>query len=253
MHLTHKFPKRRILLCAALLLGNAPTILAADGTLALYANGESLATEGFVAPELTRDGWALRFAHVLVTLSDVTALQTDPPYDATSGTSPAATQTLPYDMVQNLTVDLATPGDDGRVLVATLAAPSGHYNAVTWSVVPATEGPWTGKSLVLIGTASRDGQVLPFTLTSEDAQTYTCGEYVGDQRKGFVTDGGHAELELTFHLDHIFGRHDMPPDAAINLGALGFDAVAAGGPQTLDLAGLHLGHVGEGHCAVSAR
>jgi hypothetical protein len=39
----------------------------------------------------------------------------------------------------------------------------------------------------------------------------------------------------------------------MNIDARGFDAFAGGGEQQIDLAGLHIGHVGEGHCAVSYR
>ena len=47
------------------------------GTLALVANGEDFVRQGFV----TKDGWQIDFNHVYVTLDDVTAYQTDPPFD----------------------------------------------------------------------------------------------------------------------------------------------------------------------------
>ncbi len=225
----------------------------AGGTLAIYANGEVLATQGFLTPELTRDGWEMRFDHVFVTLADVAAFQTDSPFDAEKGGAPAATTTVGFDDAQHVTIDLTRTDADGRVLVATAAAPEGHYNALAWSVVPATDGPWTGHSMVLIGTATRDGITQPFTLTSTATQSYTCGEYVGDARKGFVAAKGTADLELTFHLDHIFGRRDKAADDAINKAALGFDRFASSAAQVMDLDGLHIGHVGEGHCAVSHR
>lgn len=241
-----------VLIAAAVSFG-ATVKANAEGTLVLFANGEALTTEGFLAPELTHDGWELRFDHVFVTLAGISALQADPPYDAEAGGAPAAAVALPFDTADQLTLDLTNTNADGRVQVATLPAPVGHYNAVKWSVVPATSGGWVGHSMVLIGTATRDDESVAFTLTSADTHDYVCGEYVGDERKGFVTAGDAADLELTFHLDHIFGRLDKGADDAMNLGALGFNAFAAGGQQVMELAGLHIGHVGEGHCAVSYR
>lgn len=238
---------------AALFTVSAACIANADGTLTLHANGEELATAGFLAPELTRDGWELRFDHVFVTLAGVAAFQTDPPYEATSGDTPDATVTVPFNALDHTTIDLTDTGADGRVNLGTASAPVGHYNAIAWSVVPATTGDWVGQSIVLIGTAARDGETVPFTLISADTHAYLCGEYVGDERRGFVAAGGAADLELTFHLDHIFGRLDKSAADAMNLGALGFDAFAAGGTQVIELAGLHIGHVGEGHCAVTHR
>lgn len=234
-----------------LLLGLSAMPSQAAGTLHVYANGEALATEGFLAPELTRDGWQIVFDRITVTLADIAALQTDPPYDAKAGGQPVATVTVPLRDAVPMTIDLTDTEEDGRVLLGTLVAPAGHYNALVWSVVPAPEGPHAGLSMVLSGTATRDGQSVDFTLTSDATHRYTCGEYVGEARTGFLAERGTAEVELTFHLDHLFGRADKGPDDAMNLAALGFDAFAGGGVQAIDLRGLHIGHVGEGHCAVS--
>lgn len=237
-------------LAAALTIGTAA---AAQGSLHLFANGEALAREGFIAPALTRDGWELRFDHVFVTLAGVSALQTDPPYDAHAGDKPRATDTVVFDTIDQMTIDLTDTDAQGRVMLATAPAPAGHYNAVVWSVVPAQSGDWAGQSMVLVGTATRDGASVDFTLTSDATHDYTCGEYVGDARKGFVTAGSDAALELTFHLDHLFGRLDKEDADSMNIHALGFDAFAAGGTHQMTLTGLHIGHVGEGHCAVSHR
>lgn len=225
---------------------------AAGGELSIFANGEALATEGFVAPELTRDGWQLTFDHVFVTVSDVVAMQAEPPYDAEAGGEPAAAVSVALEPRGPRTVDLTETDEDGRVLMGTVAAPAGHYNAVSWAIVPATGGEWAGQSVVFVGTAARGDRTVDFVLASADSHAYVCGEYVGDARKGFVAEGGRADLELTFHLDHVFGRADKGRDDPMNVAARGFDAFA-GGMQTIDLAGLHVGHVGEGHCAIAGR
>jgi len=79
---------------------------------------------------------------------------------------------------------------------------------------------------------------------------------------------GTADMEMTFHFDHIFGDAETPMDDGLNVSALGFEpfaSVAEGGALDVDMAGLQaklsagdyqmlvdilptLGHVGEGHC-----
>ncbi|TVQ84760.1 MAG: hypothetical protein EA400_17070 [Chromatiaceae bacterium] len=224
------------------------TAVAQADSLALFASGEDLATEGFNAPKLTRDGWQLDFTRVIATFNRVTAWRTDPPFEADGPEISGAALVFggPF------TVDLVDADDEDRVALATLPAEAGHYNALSWALVPAAQGDFEGFSLVFEGTARRDEQEVPFVLATRDAVAYACGEYVGDERKGFVLADQGADLEITLHLDHLFGRADKPADDAMNLSALGFDAFAAGGMQEFSLAGLHVGHVGEGHCHDSA-
>jgi len=54
---------------------------AEKGTLQFHANGEDFVRQGFVS----KDGWAITFDHVYVTLADATAYQSDPPYDPHAG------------------------------------------------------------------------------------------------------------------------------------------------------------------------
>jgi hypothetical protein len=132
----------------------------------------------------------------------------------------------------------------------------------------ATEGPAVGYSLVAIATATKDGQTIPFTLKIDEELQFTCGDFVGDDRKGILQPGGKADLEATFHFDHLFGDGEAPPDDEINTGALGFAPLAAlaeNGKVEADSNALQqklspedynqlkgilpsLGHVGEGHC-----
>lgn len=245
--------KRSVLPC---LLGCMLTfpIMAAPveaGVLTFYASGEDLATEGFQAPHLTKDGWALTFSHIFVTLSDITAYQTEPAYDPNQGgpISGKAQVTLPDDHTLDLVMNAQ---DDHRALVgAVMDAPAGHYNALSWKMTKATEGILAGYSMVLTGTAEKDGETVPFQLYSAEERTYRCGEYIGDERKGLLSEQGAADLELTFHLDHIFGRADKPIDDPMNTQAPGFAPFANNGKkQILTLQGLHIGHAGEGHCNV---
>ena len=219
----------------------------ATGTLQFYANGEDFVRQGFVS----KDGWSINFDHVYITLSDVTAYQTDPPYDPHSGSAIKGKVKVGLDEVY--TVDLAEGGDDAPpILVGELKnAPAGHYNAISWKMAKASSGPSAGYSLVMIGTAMKNGQSIDFNINIEEECDYDCGEFVGDERKGIVQQGGTADVEMTFHFDHIFGDADTPMDDELNLDALGFAPfadTAAGKKVDLNMAELHLGHVGEGHC-----
>jgi hypothetical protein len=235
------------------------------GTLQFNANGEDFVRQGFVS----KDGWAVTFDHVYVTLTDITAYQSDPPYDPHSGGEVTAKTQVALDGVH--TVDLAEGGEDAPpILVGEVTdAPAGQYNAISWQMVNASDG----YSLDIVGTAEKDGQTIDFTIQVEPEYTYTCGEYVGDERKGMLQKDGTADLEMTFHFDHIFGDAETPPDDDLNVGAPGFEpfaGIAQGGTLDVDMADLQsqlsaadyqmlvdilptLGHVGEGHCHCETR
>jgi len=218
----------------------------ATGKLQFYANGEDFVRQGFVS----KDGWSISFDHVYITLSDITAYQTSPPYDPNSGNDIDGKVTVALD--EAYTVDLAEGGEDAPpILVDEISdVPVGHYNAISWKMAKAISGPAAGHSLVVIGTAEKDGQSLDFTINIDEECEYQCGEYVGDARKGILEKGGTADLEMTFHFDHIFGDAELPPDDELNLAAVGFQPFADGAKaaSVLNMTEMHLGHVGEGHC-----
>jgi len=237
---------------------------AQTGTLQFYANGENFIRQGFVS----KDGWALTFDHVYVTLAGITAYQADPPYDPDKGGEIQAKARV--NLPGAHTVDLAEGGEDAPpILVGEVKdAPAGHYNAISWNMVKAPEDPAKGYPLVIMGKAVKDGETINFTIKIEEEYKYTGAEYIGDERKGIVQEGGTADLEMTFHFDHIFGDAGVPADDELNVGAPGFEpfaALAENGTVDVDLAGLKekispedyqklekmlptLGHVGEGHC-----
>jgi len=218
----------------------------ATGALQFHANGEDFVRQGFVS----KDGWSINFDHVYITLADITAYQTDPPYDPHSGAEIDGKIKVSLDKVY--TIDLAE-GDEGAppIFVDEVSdVPVGQYNAIYWKMAQATSGPAVGYSLVAIGTAEKDGQTIDFTISIEEECEYNCGEYVGDERKGILEAGGTADLEMTFHFDHIFGDAETPLDDALNLAAVGFDPFADGAEAgtVINMSEMHLGHVGEGHC-----
>lgn len=234
-----------------------------QGQLALYANGEDFIRAGF----LSKDGWAMQFDHVYVTLADVTAYQSDPPFNPDTDDRPQAQITA--QMPDPVTVDLAA-GDESAepILVAQFPAAPGQYNALAWEMTPALNDPHAGYSLVLQGTAQKDSQAIPFLLQLKPQLSFLCGDYVGDERKGILAATGQADLEATFHFDHLFGDGNSDAEDAINQEALGFEPLAAlaqDGRLEVTSADLQsqlsasdyktlsnmldsLGHVGEGHC-----
>jgi hypothetical protein len=233
------------------------------GTLQLRANGEDFVRQGF----LSKDGWQIAFDHIYVNLAEVQAYQAEPAYDAHSGGEINAKETV--NLVSMKTVDLAAGDENAEpILVAEIPAPTGKYNALSWKMTPATLEPAKGYPLVLIGQATQAGETINFTLKINQELAFTCGDFVGDTRKGILQPGGTADLEATFHFDHLFGDGESPPDDDINTGALGFQPLAdiAENNQVVeDLTSLNtkltpedyqklkeilpsLGHVGEGHC-----
>jgi len=236
----------------------------AVGTLQFHANGEDFVREGFVS----KDGWSINFDHVYIALADVTAYQTDPPYDPHSGSNIEGK--IKVELAKLYTVDLAKGSADAPpILVGEVKnAPAGHYNAISWKMVKASSGAANDYSLVIVGTAEKDGQSIDFNIRVDKEYRYDCGEFVGDERKGMLQDGGKADVEMTFHFDHIFGDAETPMDDELNVGAVGFEpfaGIAEGGKLDMDMAGLQsklsakdyqmlvdilptLGHVGEGHC-----
>ena len=220
---------------------------AATGTIQFYANGEDFVRQGFVS----KDGWNISFDHVYITLSNISAYQTDPPYDPHGGGEIKGGNVVKLTGIH--TVDLAQ-GDENAdpIFVGEVrGVEPGHYNAISWKMDKSTSGPSAGYALMMAGTAKKDDQIEDFSITIDALCDYSCGEFVGDERKGFVVANGTDDLEMTFHFDHLFGDADLPSDDGLNIGALGFEALfnlPQGGGPDLNMAEMHLGHVGEGHC-----
>ncbi len=240
----------------------------AAGTVEFRANGEDFVRQGFVS----KDGWNVNFDHIFVSLTNIRAHQTTPPYDPFAGE--LTRSDVMIGLAGQLIVDLAEgDADADTILVGTVEdAPAGFYNAVGWMMTPALDGDIEGFSLVMNGTAEKDGETIEFMISIDDSFTYTCGSFVGDERKGILEAGATSDVEMTFHFDHIFGDADAPMDDAINTGAPGFDVFAALAEdgvveKTMDELEMEmaaedyqmfvdilpsLGHTGEGHCHEAA-
>ena len=244
---------RKKLLIPAISLSLLAVVLAAGctgddatGKLQFYANGEDFVRQGFVS----KDGWSISFDHVYITLSDIAAYQTDPPYDPHEGAS--IDGKISAGLNNTYTIDLAEGDEDAPPIQVDEIAevPVAQYNAISWKMARAESGVAAGHSLVIIGTAVKEEQSIDFTINVDEECDYYCGEYVGDERKGILTEGGTTDLEMTFHFDHIFGDGELAADDELNLAAVGFQPFADGADAgtVLNMTEMHLGHVGEGHC-----
>ncbi|MEM9536852.1 MAG: DUF4382 domain-containing protein [Cyanobacteria bacterium P01_E01_bin.45] len=240
-----------------------PALSAEDGTLQIRANGEDFVRQGFVS----KDGWQIDFEHVFVNFADVTAYQSDPPFDPDGGEEPKADIAMSVEGV--VTVDLAEGDENAEpIAIAELQVPAGRYNALSWSMVQAASGAAADQVMVMVGTAVKDGTTVPFVLEFDREYAYVCGDFVGDDRKGIVPPDGVANVEATLHFDHLFGDGEAAADDPINTGAVGFQPLAdlaREGRVEVSLSELEselspdnflfltealagLGHVGEGHC-----
>jgi hypothetical protein len=258
---------RHAIICLFLIVISSSIAIAQEdttGTLEFRANGEDFVRQGFVS----RDGWAISFNHVWVSLSNVRAHQTNPPYDPFAGELTRSMQMV--GLPGQIIVDLAEgEADAAPILIGTVEdAPTGFYNAVAWMMTPAEQGEMQGYSLVIDGSAAKDGTTITFILRIEKDFTYTCGAFVGDERKGVLAAAGTGDLELTFHFDHIFGDAAVAEEDSLNAQAPGFDMfaqLAVDGMVDASLRDLEmalsaedyrtfvevlpsLGHTGEGHC-----
>ncbi|MEC4985689.1 MAG: DUF4382 domain-containing protein [Oscillatoria sp. PMC 1068.18] len=234
------------------------------GNLVLVANGEDFVRQGFV----TKDRWEINFDNVYVTLADVQAYQTEPPFDADTAEEIKAQESVVL-VSEPITINLAEGDADAQpITVAEKEAPAGNYNALSWQVVPGETDTTAGKTIVLDGTATKDGETVEFVIGFNQPLTYQCGEFVGDDRKGILKGTETADVETTFHFDHIFGDADTPADDSLNQEAVGFQPMAALAEngtlevdqdtlktelssedyEKLENAIASLGHVGEGHC-----
>lgn len=230
-------------------------------SLSLEVNGEDFVRQGFVS----KDGWKINFNHVYVTLNHVKAYQTNPPFSVESNMELSATESL--NLVEKpITIDLAE-GDENAtpILVSQVKANSGFYNAISWQVI--ANKP-ENSSIILDGMATKNNQIINFNISLNPTLNYICGEFIGEERKGIVSNNESATLEVTFHFDHIFGVEETLVKNSLNESALGFQPLANLSKdgqltindstlqqkltiqeyQKLQTAIASLGHVGEGHC-----
>ena len=228
---------------------------AGKGNIVFTANGEDFVRQGFT----DKQGWKISFERLYVNIVDPTAYKP-------GGESPAALKGAHW-------IDLAA-GDAAAAPLVVGSLPevsAGNYQSLRFSIRRAAAGALEGFSIVMIGQAAGKGENIGFTIKLDEEMDFHGRDgYVGDEVKGLLKPGESAEVEMTFHFDHIFGDIEAAQDDHINTGSVGFDffrLFAEGntvdvtqeemkktaGYSTLVKAVWSLGHLGEGHCDVSAQ
>lgn len=218
-------------------------------SLSVFANGEDFVSNGFVGKE----GWQIEFQNLYVNINDIEAYN---PFD----------KDLHVISEGDFFVDLRY---EPLVSVTNFKQiPIGNYQSLRFSLSPQISGEYEGYSIIMIGTASRQETLIPFTIKLHEAITFDGKEgYVGDTIKGLVEKNQTGEAEMTFHFDHIFGDASAAPSAHVNADSPGFSLFlhyAHNGSINVTQNDLKthenypklikaietLGHLGEGHCEV---
>ena len=236
---------------------------APDSELDVMVNGEAFAEEGMVS----KDGWEISFDQVTVMVGEVTVSGVPANADPDQGDLVE----VPWSLEGGSEAAEVPPGfvavslQDGPVKLGPQEVPVGTYNQVQWQW-----GADATAAIALKGTAVQGDQSIPFNLRFPGEFQANCGDYVGDERKGIVTADSGGEVELTLHLDHMFGDGDSPPNDEINTKSFGFNPFLEtaseegivvtpatweswGTPalrQSLKDVLISMPHVGEGHCDV---
>ena len=241
-----------------------------EGKLTLVANGEDFVRQGFIS----KDGWKINFDRLYVNFSNAVAYSTESFEPRKGDTKDSIEYQNKAEFFNTAkTVDLALGEADAEpIVVAQNSVPTAFYNALTWKLSTAdADSPIAGKTMALIGQATKDGETINFDLGFNQPGEYICGEFIGEDRPGIVAADAPGQVEATFHFDHIFGDADTPAEDALNQDALGFEPLAnLASNGTLQLTDAELaeelseteyrrlteavsglGHVGEGHCVVN--
>lgn len=274
----HKHPVQALLASALLLTGSCglDDLLdeASTGTLVFTIDGEEFAREGMQST----DGWSIHFEQVLVHVESPTAVQVavdddgglrpaHPGHDHAVIPDGAAHETLGG----GFAVDLAE-GDGPLELGRLNGVAIGNYNVLHFDLAPApastvdlaTDMP--GSSMLLAGIAEAPDGVtsVHFRIRIDEQLRF---RNCGPTEDGIVGIGGTGTVEITLHLDHLFGDAEDGDDE-MNQAAVGFGPfanLAANGTLDVDQDELRdgwtgrqylqfrdalhsIGHTGEAHC-----
>ncbi len=254
------------------------SLLPETGTVVFEANGEDFVREGFVS----EDGWRIDFSEVYVNVSSPAVYQVeaaersarhaghgDDEPEADDGPEALNRAVLEGDYFLNLKQETFEVGRNPKAL-------PGTYAYLEFSVTRAASGSegfqarYAGDSIVLAGTAVKDGRTVDFTIAFDEIMKFaSCGPMDAS-----LAADGEIRAEMTFHFDHIFGDFEEGPadpadTHAINYVAIGFqpfadlaengvleirqpDMISEGMPEDIytQLMGAvkTLGHTGESHC-----
>lgn len=224
------------------------------GNILFTANGEEFVVDGLISKE----GWQIQFSSLLINI--------DSP-EAYNPNHPELKALLKGHHLINLKRGTT---EKPEVSVAILPdVQTGNYQSLRFSLKQIESGEYAGFSIVLKGNAEKEDEKIPFEIKLDEELTFDGLEgYVGDSIKGILKAGKTADVEMTFHFDHLFGNIEMGADDHVNSGSPGFEFFlpyikdnkidvtqdqTKSNPQYDKLIQSieTLGHLGEGHCTVS--
>lgn len=179
------------------------------GKLEFAVNGEDFVNNGFQE----KNGWNITFDKVLINLSHITA--------RLKGNSNKINLDKEY------FVNLKNTGNNIKIIETKSNVEVGEYRELQWQMSRKKDGDYTGYSFILIGQAVKDDQKISFEIKLNEEVTWFCKDgYAGEELKGFVDKNKTGQVEMTFHLDHIFGDFNQSKNDPINKNAVGFDYFA---------------------------
>jgi len=224
------------------------------GTINFTVNGEDFVKKGFT----DRDGWKITFKHLYINIVNPTAYTQD-------NSVPSVT------LLGDFWTDLTKGGMDAKPIfigVAKNIKPA-NYQSLKFQLRRKVSGKFKGYSIVMIGTAKKKNIKIPFKIKLNEEIDFDGKEgFVGDTIKGIVKNHGSTDVEMTFHLDHLFGDITADKKSHVRTGSVGFKFFKKYGTSTqvnvsqndfkkdkkypVFLKALwSLGHLGEGHCHYS--
>jgi hypothetical protein len=174
-------------------------------SIKVFASAEEIANSGFT----TVDGWDITISSLLVSLSDITLIDAD------------GVETGSQD---NFVTELINQDESLLVPVTEITGLKGdNYPGIGFSITQSDVEPMDGHSMVITGIAEQGDVEQPFIIQIDNQINWKCTEgYVGDVLKGYISDSGSGEHEITFHIDHIFGDSELDEESHVNTAAVGF-------------------------------
>ena len=222
---------RTVLLSLALLLASCDA--GGQGTLRVHLSGEQPALTGYPFDDGVDvvgfvDGWTLEYTKVLVSVGRF-SLSTTTGEKATLDVDPVVADLhlgdarawelrgIPARRWDRLSFDVVPPTEGTRALPGVLAADVDRMRT-------------QGLALLVEGVARNGGAAIPFSFGfHERVRAYDCVSGTDGTRGAVVRSNAIDEVELTFHLDHLFLDSLVVPEPSMR-----FEPLAAlAGPDSL--------------------
>ncbi len=221
------------------------------GEIYFTVNGEDFVRNGFTG----KDGWNLLFDHLYVNIVNPSAY--------------SSRDSLLSVLEGDFFVDLAETRAGIQEIGFNKNVPPGNYQSLKFHIKRLKKGKYRGYSIVMIGSASKEGRIIPFEIKLDEEMCFDGKEgYVGEELKGLLLPRGKTRVEMTFHFDHVFGDMESSPEDHVNRDSVGFGFFCKyinNGKLAVSQKEISkdqnypmliksiwsTGHLGEGHCEVS--